>query len=67
MLYANERIREYKISEKSVSTSLNLLPTDEETRKKKYARIYILNNMFRKYAISELISKINLDYFKNQP
>lgn len=66
MLYANERLREYKISEKSVSTSLSI-PTDDETRKKKYARIFVLNHMFGKYAISELISKINIDYFKKQP
>jgi hypothetical protein len=40
---------------------------DEDTRLKKSARIFVLNNMFRKYAISELLSKINLDYFKKQP
>jgi hypothetical protein len=66
MVYAKERLREYKTTEKSVSTSLNV-PMDEDTRLKKYARIFVLNNMFRKYAISELLSKINLDYFKKQP
>ena len=66
MVYAKERLREYKTTEKSVSTSLNV-PMDEDTRLKKYARIFVLNNMFRKYAISELVNKINLEYFKKQP
>lgn len=67
MLYATERLREVKATDVKASPSLNFMAMDDETRKKKYARIFVLNNMFRKYAISELITKINIEYFKKRP
>lgn len=66
MLYANERLREFKANDIKASPSMNFMAMDDDTRKKKYARIFVLNNMFRKYAISELIGKITLDYFKKR-
>lgn len=66
MTYGIERLREFKATETRASASLNLMEMDDETRKKKYARIFVLNNMFRKYAISEIIQKINLEYFKKR-
>lgn len=66
LIYANERLREYKQSENRLIASKNFDVMDDETRKKKYARVFVINNMFRKYAISEIIQKITIEYFKTK-
>ncbi len=56
--------QEYKQSENRLIASKNIDTMDDETRKKKFARVFVITNMFRKYPVSELIQKINIEYFK---
>jgi hypothetical protein len=64
MIYATERLRDYKQSENRLIASKNVDVMDDETRKKKFARIFVITNMFRKHTISEIIQKIDINYFK---
>jgi len=64
LIYATERLREYKQSENRLIASKNIDTMDDETRKKKFARVFVITNMFRKHPVSELIQKINIEYFK---
>jgi hypothetical protein len=64
LVYANERLREFKQSENRLIASKNIESIDDETRKKKFARVFVITNMFRNYALSEIVQKINIEYFK---
>lgn len=64
MIYATERLREFKQSENRLIASKNIDVMDDETRKKKFARVFVITNMFRRHSISEIIQKIDINYFK---
>lgn len=64
MIYATERLRDYKQSENRLVAFKNVETMDDETRKKKFARIFVITNMFRRHPISEIVQKITIDYFK---
>lgn len=64
MIFATQQLREYKLSENRLVVSKNIDIMDDETRKKKFARVYVITNMFKKYPLSQIIQKINTEYFK---
>ena len=63
LVYATEKIRQLKYEG---YTKFNLDTDAEENRRKKYAREYCVSKLFDKTMLSDLISKINIEYFKNK-
>jgi hypothetical protein len=66
MLYATEKMREYKADKLKEKTKISIDgDKSDENMKKKFARSYIRNKIFQKYPLSEIVKRINIDYFKN--
>jgi len=64
MNYAIQKVREAK-HEESLSKTLNqIYKEDDETRKKKFARMYIIKLIFDKYTLTKLIGFIKPEQFK---
>ena len=66
LIYATEKFRQLKHDEVNAKTKIKLDQEGEEIRKKKYAREYCIMRLFEKIPLSELVSRITIDYFKNK-
>lgn len=64
MIHANERLREMNFQDNMLNAKNNIDPQTDELRKKKFAREYVINKLFKKISVSDIVSKISIDYFK---
>lgn len=64
MNYATERLREMKYEENKLNFKIHLDPQSDEIRKKKFAREYVINKLFKRISVSDIISRISIEYFK---
>ena len=65
MIHANDRLREMNYQDNKFNAKNNLDPQTDELRKKKFAREYVINKLFKKISVSDIVSKISIEYFKN--
>ena len=64
MLYATNRLREMNFQDNKLNAKNQFDPQTEDMRKKKFAREYVINKVFKKLSVSDIVSKISIDYFK---
>jgi len=64
MLYATDRLREMNFQDNKLNAKNQFDPQTEDMRKKKFAREYVINKVFKKLSVSDIVSKISIDYFK---
>ena len=64
MLYAADRLREMNFQDNMLNAKNNIDTQTDELRKKKFAREYVINKVFKKLSVSDIVSKISIDYFK---
>ena len=70
LIYGDERIRKEKAEaafDKAIKGAVDSHANqDPETKRKKYARQYIVGKLFKETELHILLNRINLDYFKNK-
>lgn len=70
LVYGGERLRKEKSDatfDKVIKGAVDHTANqDPEAKRKKYARQYIVGKLFKETELHVLISRINLDYFKNK-
>jgi len=64
MLYATDRLREMNFQDNKLNAKNQFDPQTEDMRKKKFAREYVINKVFKKLSVSDIVSKISIEYFK---